>query len=218
MNGRRESGTGIDWVELRARLAKASEDTRQSSPERAAAILDERTRALARASEDTGSQAETFDALAFELAGEAYAVETSVVRTVLASTEIVRVPLAPKVLAGLATVRGDVLPVFDLAVFFGLTADGRSPESLRVVVFGDERSEFAALVDRLVEVRRLAPAELLEPPDSERLGGLVRGVAAIEGTALVVLDGRALLADERLFIDARGPDSGFRGPDPGSRG
>jgi chemotaxis signal transduction protein len=79
------------------------------------------------------------------------------------------------------------------------------------VVFGDERPEFVAHVDRVMDVRRLAPADLLEPHDSGHLVGMVRGVAADAGNAIVVLDGRALLADERLFVGIREPEAGSRG-------
>jgi purine-binding chemotaxis protein CheW len=206
----RRHGRRVDWADLRARLERAAasaEAALHKSPERVAALLDERARALARAPDETRPAAEAFDAILFVLAGGTYAVETEVVRTVLPSAEIVHVPLAPDVLVGIANVRGEALPVFDLARLFGL-ADAERASHTNVVVFGEHRPEFAVLVDRLLGVRRFERTDLVEPPDAGRLGALARGLTA---EAIVVLDGGALLADERLFIDAGDSEAGGSG-------
>jgi purine-binding chemotaxis protein CheW len=201
----------VDWAELQARLARlaASSEAGARSPVRAAALLDERARALARASQESQARTETIAAVIFEIAGETFALATKFVGTILGSAEVSPVPLAPAVLVGLTNLRGEVVPVFDLARLFGLATSEGGSDARRLVVLGEERVELAIVVDRALDVRPIAPAELVEAPDEGRLGSLVRGLTA---DAIVVLDGQALLADERLFVQV-----GDREPIDGGR-
>jgi chemotaxis signal transduction protein len=58
------------------------------------------------------------DVVFFHLRGLRCAVPTSVVREMLPITGLTPVPLAPPVLRGIAPMRGQVLPVLDLGVYF----------------------------------------------------------------------------------------------------
>jgi len=189
--------SAIDWDALKERIARASSGLgERRTREQASALLDSRARALARV--EATPEAEdpnTFDALAFVIADETYALSVRVVRTVLPSVDVVSVPLAPEVLVGVANLRGEVLPVFDLARLLGLAPAARSNGSAKVVVIGEERQEMAIVVDGLLDVRRVAPASLGE------LGSASPLVRGITPDALLVLDEDAVLGDERLVVD-----------------
>ncbi len=192
----------IDWDEVRARLDRVDAAVREAlepSPDRVKAVLQQRARALAIVPTGEPSASEMTDVVVFSMGGESYAVETRHVRRVVKPDSCTPVPGAPASLLGLINVSGDVLPVFDLASAFGL-AVGTPCSGALIVVLGAGRDELGLAADAVHEVRSLRQAELLEPPGTiEGLGRhLILGLTA---DALLVLDGAALLKDDRMIID-----------------
>jgi purine-binding chemotaxis protein CheW len=214
MKTRRQPHGGIDWQQVRARLAQAQtalDESLRLSPERARAVMEERALALAQVPRRAPSAAEILEVVTFGLAGERYAVETQYAREVVRFTEPTSVPGSPEFLAGLINLRGEIVAVFDLRQFFGLT--DRTPTELsRVIVLGAQRGEFGVLADAVGEVATLRIDEVREAPGSvtgaarEYLHGVTPG-------ALLVLDGAALLRDRRLFINQT-DETGLEHPPP----
>lgn len=189
--------TELDWEALRRRLAAARQATADAltlSPKRVQRLLDERAKSLARAGEeaDAGERIELFT---FELEGEWYAVETRYVREVCRPPECTPVPGAADFLTGVVNLRGEVLAVVDLARALGLPA-GPQP-SAWLIVLGIERAEFGFCCGEVGEVRMLA-VDTLHAASGNAAAACLRGVTA---DALLVLDGAALLADERLVVE-----------------
>ena len=193
---------GIQWEEVHARLeraAVAARETLRPSTEQARAILDERARALARIPATPPRAAEILEVVTFGLGVELYAIETRHVRRVVRLSETRSIPGAPEFLFGIINLRGEILAVFDLHRFFGVP-DGGVTDLSRVIVMGADRDEFGVLVDVAHGVRSLRIDEVLDPPGSTAGTGRqhLRGVTA---DALIVVDGVALLGDDRLVID-----------------
>jgi len=65
------------------------------------------------------------DVVFFQLRGLRCALPASVVREMLPMPALTPVPLAPTVLRGIAPVRGQILPVLDLGVYFPQVGEGR---------------------------------------------------------------------------------------------
>jgi len=201
MKSRKRHTEAIDWKQIRRRLErvlKGAEETVRMSPERARAVLEERARILARVPAEA-VHAEVIEVVIFALAGEQYAVETRFVRGVVRLTDYTSLPGAPPFLAGVLNLRGDILAVIDLRVFFGVAVKGLT-DLARVLVLGLERDEFGVLADATLEVRKLRSDEVLAPPDS--VSGIGRQyLRGVTREALILLDGAVLLQDSRLFID-----------------
>jgi purine-binding chemotaxis protein CheW len=198
----RPRAKGIDWPAVRERLARidaAVRGSEQLSPERAEAVMEDRARALARIPTAPPGATEVIEVATFSVANEHYAIETRHICEVARFVDVTPVPGAPDFFAGLLNLRGEILAVFDLRRFFGLTS-GEVSELSRVIVLGRDCVEFGMLAGALGEVRTVRIDELHELPGS--VAGIsrefVRGVTA---RALVVLDGAAMLHDDRLFID-----------------
>jgi purine-binding chemotaxis protein CheW len=171
------------------------------SPERAAAILRERARVLARPTAQTGATERMIEVATFRLGEERYAIEACYVLEVVRLVESTVVPGLPDFFLGVTNRRGEILAVVDLARFLGIEG-GTASDSSRVIVLGRGEAELGIVADEVNEITTLAESALHAP--STVLGGSQRPYfRAVTGDALIVLDGAALLADERLYVDER---------------
>jgi purine-binding chemotaxis protein CheW len=199
---RSSKGSEIRWGEFRERLARvtrAIEEAERPGSAECALVLGERARRLARPPPAEPQAGEQLILAAFALSGERYGIETAFVREISRFTEFTPVPGAGDFLVGVTNLRGAILAVVDLRKFLGL-AGGGVTELSRMLVLGDDRSEFGILADEVHGIVTLRPDEVLEAPAPapEDADHRVRGVTK---DALIVLDGARLLRDERLYID-----------------
>lgn len=190
----------IDWEAARQRLAKLEADAPAAL---AQAVLAARAARLAVPlfrSEELGRWLEL---LTFRSATRHYAIESRWILEVTKCGRVSRVPGADPAMIGITNLRGDLLPVFDV----GRRLVGTSDRSLagHLIVLGEQEPDFGLLVDALEGVVRVAESSLTR---SDALGALphpeqFRGITQ-EGC--VVLDGAAMLHDQKLFV-ARSPTS-----------
>src|SRR5262245_7765947 len=140
----------------------------------------------------------------FELRSQELALPIADVRETLPVPPITRVFLTPPCLAGVFSLRGDIVPVIDLGVLLGLTATVAGNDSKIVVVDHSSAGVAGIVVDRLRDLRTV---ELpLEPPPPNlpaEVAGLLLGVVATPTGSVRVLDARAVLTVEPLRALAR---------------
>jgi len=60
------------------------------------------------------------DALLLPVGDDLYAIETAAVREVVAAPDLATLPTAPGTVLGVFNLRGEIVPVFDLAALLGL--------------------------------------------------------------------------------------------------
>jgi chemotaxis signal transduction protein len=123
------------------------------------------------------------------LGGESYAVPVEHVLEVAELGKLSPVPGAPRSVLGIRNLRGEVLPVFDLASVLGITGDGRR-NCLLVTEHGSVRAGFA--IDEVTDVGTLP--SLVEGTESKLLTG-----AALDDSGLI-----GVIDLERVFA-ALGP-------------
>jgi purine-binding chemotaxis protein CheW len=199
MTGARARGR-IDWGEVRDRLARAMRaDETALGSEQARRVMDERARRLAEPARKMRRAAGSHEALVFSVGRARYALPTQFVLEVAPLGQFTSLPGASDLLFGVASLRGDVLAIFQPRALFGGEAHDAS-ERRWLVVCGERHAEFALLADAVHELRRLDEEEALAPLGSadESGGEYVRGVTA---DALLLLDGAKLLAEARLKLD-----------------
>lgn len=117
--------------------------------------------------------------LGFMLSDEQYALDILEIKEIVRLLAITPVPRSPPWLKGIVTLRGVIVPIFDLRSRLGLAEIEHSPDTRIVVVYRGE--EFAGLiVDSITQVMRL-PIEAIEPTpqtigqvEAEFLRGVVR--------------------------------------------
>jgi purine-binding chemotaxis protein CheW len=106
-----------------------------------------------------------------------YAVPIASVREITNPLAIVELPHAPHAVAGVADFRGEVIPVVDLRVRFGLTASVRTRRTKWIVVDVGDRA-VALVVDGVTEVFGTGGVDL-RPPPPLGTGEDVRGIAGV---------------------------------------
>ena len=130
----------------------------------------------------------------FQLEGESYALEVTRVREVLDVAALTRVPGGSRSLCGLYNLRGQVVPVWNLRVPFGL-GDGlsqdRAPSVLMVEQDAEGSSRVAGLmVDRVSDVLDFHRDDLQAAPTLGLGGGstFIRGLIRHHERFLLLLD------------------------------
>jgi purine-binding chemotaxis protein CheW len=147
---------------------------------------------------------ETRQFVTFLVGDEVFAVDMAPVQEIIRLPDLVRVPLAPASLLGLANLRGKVLPIVSLRRIFGFP-EAAHDDSTRALVI-DLGQPLGFVVDRVssvlnVEPHSIAPVDGIQGTvNSELLTGLLKEVG---GFALVmVLDFARLIAKEFAEIAA----------------
>jgi purine-binding chemotaxis protein CheW len=163
------------------------------------AVLETRAVELARVPAERAAQGATLEVVRFQLAHEVYAVESRYVREVLTLTELTPVPCTPPYVLGVVSVRGVVLSVLDLKLFFELPDRGLGEHS-KVLFLRSPTMEFGILADAVLGVAHVSRAGL-----ESRLSGLSgvreRYLLGVSGDGVVVLDGEKLLSAEAILVD-----------------
>jgi len=134
----------------------------------------------------------------FVAGNQVFAVDMAPVQEIIRVPEVVRVPLAPPTLDGLANLRGKVLPIISLRRIFGYPERPADDASRAVVI--DLGQPLGFVVDRVasvvgVDVRQIEDAAgVATTVRSELLRGLLKDVG---GHAMImVLDFERLIAAE----------------------
>lgn len=157
-----------------------------------------------------GSLDEVRQFVIFHLQEEMFAVALSEVQEIIRMPEIVRVPLSPPALEGLANLRGTVLPIVNLRDTFGF-AQVMHDDATRVVVL-DQGHPIGLVVDRManvvtVDADRIERADTIRATvDTDLLTGMIKGRAG--ESMVMILDASQLVHREFKDIAARAVGGG----------
>jgi purine-binding chemotaxis protein CheW len=105
--------------------------------------------------------------LTFFLAEEEYAVGIQRVKEIIEYTAITKVPKVPQWIRGVINLRGNVVPVVDLAVRFGLEERPVTKTTCIVILEVEQDSErtvMGVITDAVNQVIDLTPEDIEEPP------------------------------------------------------
>jgi len=105
--------------------------------------------------------------LTFFLADEEYAVNIQRVKEIIEYTTVTKVPKVPKWIRGVINLRGNVVPVIDLTVRFGLEERPVTKTTCIVIVEVEQDSERAVIgviADAVNQVIDFGPKDIEEPP------------------------------------------------------
>lgn len=136
----------------------------------------------------------------FAVGRQEYAVPITVVKEIQAWMAPTPVPEAPPIVEGVIELRGEIIPVVDLARRFGITRERQGADAQIMIMELDGRHA-GWVVDQVVEVHTAAPGSIAPPSpllahlNTVASDPVVSGILKIGGNRLVVvLDAFRVLA------------------------
>ena len=147
--------------------------------------------------------------LTFSLAGELYAINVGNIREVLGVPRITRVPRMPEFMSGVVNLRGNVVPVLDLRLKFGLGSTEITEDTSIIVTeidnFFDDDEENGFTIgifsDNVEKVETIEPSAIEPPPkigiaiDTE----FIVGMGKIGESFVIILNINKLLSGHELL-------------------
>lgn len=151
--------------------------------------------------------------LTFFTAGEAHAIDILKVKEIIAYTTVTAVPNTPGWIRGVTNLRGNVVPVIDLAVKFGLDESGISKFSCIViteVVSESETLTLGVLADSVSQVLDLGDQDIEDPPP---FGTRVKleyllGMGRMNNKFCLILDIDKVLSTDELLAASESAQAG----------
>lgn len=139
-----------------------------------------------------GEQVQEF--LCFRVSSEIYAINIMDIKEIIKPREVTEVPRAPAFVSGVLSLRGIIIPIFNMRLRLGLPAVEKSARE-RIIVLKRADEFFGILVDEVIQVVRIAAASIEKPPavldDIDR--DFVSGIGRFEGQMLIVLNQEKIL-------------------------
>lgn len=162
-------------------------------------ILAERARKLARKLQEKKHEDEVLEIVLFRLGDEVYGLELTHIMEVYLLRSLTTLPGVPAFVLGIINVRGQIVSVIDLKIFFEMTSDGL-PESARVIILQSGEMEFGILADAILGVETILKDEIM--PSLPTLTGIrANFLKGVSQDHIVILDGEKLLTNTDLIVN-----------------
>ncbi|MBN1818705.1 MAG: purine-binding chemotaxis protein CheW [Sedimentisphaerales bacterium] len=141
--------------------------------------------------------------LTFALGHEEYGLEILKVREIIGYMDITAVPQTPAHVKGVINLRGQVIPVVDLRLKFGMQEEEVTEQTCIIVVEidnGKQQFNTGIVVDRVSEVLDIQEEQIEEAP---QFGGgteadFILGMGKIGSSVKILLDINRVLSNECL--------------------
>lgn len=141
--------------------------------------------------------------LTFKLTTEEYGLEILKVQEIIGMMNVTHVPRTPNFVRGVINLRGQVIPVVDLRLKFGMEGKGDTEKTCIIVVqveWKSARVRMGVIVDEVSEVLDIA-AEQIEPsPDfgAATSTDFILGMGKIGAKVVMLLDVDKVLSNKEI--------------------
>lgn len=137
--------------------------------------------------------------VSFELGREIYGIPVYEIEEILRVPDIAEVPNTKDFMEGVINLRGNIVPVINVALKFQLDSKDVDDES-RIIVIEEGEESVGILVDKVNEVIKIDEKEIEEEPDVST--GIPKeafmGVINFKGRMLILLDIKRVLSIEEV--------------------
>jgi purine-binding chemotaxis protein CheW len=127
--------------------------------------------------------------LCFRVSSEIYAINIMTVKEIIRPREVTEIPRAPGFVSGVLSLRGIIIPVFNMRLRLGLAEAEKSGRE-RIVVITKGEEFIGILVDEVTQVVKITTAIIEKPPAV--LDGIdrdfVSGIGRYNGKMLILLN------------------------------
>ena len=142
--------------------------------------------------------------LSFSLGEEDFAVNVSCVLNILEMSRITRIPRAPEYMLGVINLRGEVLPLVDMHIKFGMESaeiDSNTCILVMDLVLDGEEIKVGALVDSVKEVHEIQPEDILPAPSigSRYRSDVIEGLYKNKEAFIMILDMNKIFTLDELY-------------------
>ena len=127
--------------------------------------------------------------LAFQLGNEEYALDINQISEIIKPRDYTDIPRVPDFILGLISLRGVVVPIFDLRQRFQMGKVELAASS-RIIVSNEGGITAGLLVDKINQVVKIA-ADKIEPPPAVIAGvdrNLISGIGRYQGRMIIMLN------------------------------
>ncbi len=154
--------------------------------------------------------------LTFKLGDEIFALDVAKVREILDFTTVTKVPMTPEFMRGVINLRGNVVPVIDMRLKFGMPKTEKTVDTCIVVVevnLNNDTTILGALADSVQEVVELEPDQIEPAP---RIGTRLRTdfihgmgkhneqfIMILDIDNVFTLDDLAIVQGEKALVQSR---------------
>lgn len=161
-----------------------------------------RNRAMAAGLPEQQEAVELWNGIGFILAGERYVAPMGEVTEILHVPRFTHIPGVQPFMMGAANVRGRLLPLVDLANFFGLARSSRNFRERRVLVVEQDDVFSGLVVDTVLGMQYFAAESFRDDPgrSPDSVRPFVKGSYERNEEIWNVFSATDLIADER-FLD-----------------
>lgn len=140
--------------------------------------------------------------LTFELNNEHYGVEILRVQEIKGWDQVTKIPNTPPHLCGVLNMRGEIVPIVDLRLFFEMPFKPYSKTTVVVVLRVEDvaRRTVGIVVDAVSDAHNVAPDDIREAPDfGDKLNtAFINGITTIDDNMVMLLDVDQLLHSEQI--------------------
>ena len=141
--------------------------------------------------------------LSFKLGEEEFAAHVSKVLSIMEMTKITKVPKSPEYMKGAINLRGQVLPVVDTRIKFGMTPTEFTKNTCIIVMeveMEGEHVQVGTLVDSVQEVLEINEDQIQPPPSigSKYQSQFIYGMAKIDEKFIMLLDMDKVFSAEEI--------------------
>lgn len=161
-------------------------------------ILKQRARVLSQGSIQTEGDVKKLELVEFVLAYENYAIESKYISEVYLLSELTPIPCTPKFVIGIINVRGRIISVIDLKVFFDLPSKGIADFN-KLIIIKSEAREFGIVADSITGIRSI-PVSEIQPSLSTLTGVRERYLKGILTDRTIFLDAATILSDRTILV------------------
>ncbi len=139
--------------------------------------------------------------LTFQLQNEEYGLEILKVREIMGIMDITTVPQTPDYVKGVINLRGQVIPVIDLRLKFGLEK-GEYDKRTCIIVVDVNGVMMGIVVDTVSEVMDIETADIEETPSfgTELNTDYILGMGKVQGKVKILLDIDKVLTTDELVM------------------
>ncbi|WP_267524858.1 chemotaxis protein CheW [Campylobacter sp. MG1] len=156
-------------------------------------ILNKQQRQVHTNISDLKSKDEIKQLVGFMIDNEEYAIPILSIQEIIKPIEYTRVPSVPDYVLGVFNMRGNVIPLIDLAKKFGL-ASSKQTQHTRYIVLRGEEGSIGFVIDKLTEAIKIKASNIDQPPETLlKEKGMIEGIGKQKNGILTILKVEALM-------------------------